>query len=265
MKLKYKLTTDEYNALDDATKAHYVDKGGRYELDLDENPALTALQAERTAKQAAENELRVFKATGVTPEELTGYVTFKAKHGTLESVEQVLEQGDAAWKTERQRLVEEHTRQMTEKDKAVKQKDEVIGQKESEIDSYVKTREISDALTEHGVKAGSRDILCHYLTSRVVTVQDNGRRVIRVLDESGQHAFADGAGNYKTVADHVKELSSSEKYADFFEPTGRGGSGAPGRSGGNPTRGQGRISRTDQRAINANLEAIASGKVVVVE
>ncbi len=97
---------------------------------------------------------------------------------------------------------------------------------------------------------------------------ETGQFAVDVIGADGNPRVGDSAGNPMTIAQLVEELKGSKDFAAAFEGAGATGSGTAGGGGtkvpAEPAKGTLRIDATDQEALNANVEKIASGEAVVV-
>jgi hypothetical protein len=76
------------------------------------------------------------------------------------------------------------------------------------------------------------------LVNRVKVVNENGKRVVKVIDDKGNPAL-DDKGQPKTVAALVEDFKKDSIYAKAFEAPAAGGSGAAGTQGGGGGQGGG--------------------------
>ena len=78
-----KLTVDSVEGLDDATKALYQPKDGKFMLDVegveDTSALKGALQKERKAAETASKQVKRWEALGKSPEEIEELVAAQAK------------------------------------------------------------------------------------------------------------------------------------------------------------------------------------------
>jgi hypothetical protein len=114
------------------------------------------------------------------------------------------------------------------------------------------------ALAKHGA---TPELLRPYLSQFVsVTEDEDGGMSIAVKDASGNVRFKNGAGDRLDVADFVAELREQPAFAPAFNVTPPSGGGA---RQGTPPAGARRMGVPDSRTMSANLDDIASGKLVI--
>jgi hypothetical protein len=216
----------------------------------------SALEAERKAKADFEKSLKGFE--GIDPEEARRLKTEAEK---IES-EKLKQKGD--WETREKQLKDQLAAELAKRDQ--------------HFQSELKTREdriatLQGALEKSLIEAhataaiaaakGVPELLLPHVMRQVKIVEENGNFAVRVLDAQGQPRIANVKGDPFTITNLVDEMKNNSIYGRAFEASGAGGSGATKTEGGKT--GTRTVRRSDQDAMNANIEAIAKGEITVID
>jgi hypothetical protein len=153
-----------------------------------------------------------------------------------------------------------------------------LAKRDQHFQSELKTREdriatLQGALEKSLIEAhataaiaaakGVPELLLPHVMRQVKIVEENGNFVVRVLDAQGQPRIANVKGDPFTITNLVDEMKNNSIYGRAFEASGAGGSGATKTEGGKT--GMRTVRRSDQEAMNANIEAIAKGEITVID
>jgi len=87
---------------------------------------------------------------------------------------------------------------------------------------------VSDSLTRDSVAAGvdDPDLFAPFVTPSLRPVEENGKLVVRVVDEAGDVRISGVTGEPMTIKERVAELKGQDRFARFFAsdaPSGGGG------------------------------------------
>jgi hypothetical protein len=113
---------------------------------------------------------------------------------------------------------------------------------------------------------GSATLLLPHVKSQCkVLRQDDGERIVQVLDHNGNPRIAieDGKTRDFTIKDLVTEMRADDTYAMAFGLKGKAGHGGPGDHDAGIRDNARVIHDVGHESMSNNLEDIASGKVVV--
>lgn len=77
-------------------------------------------------------------------------------------------------------------------------------------------RGLSDALDKHGAKADNKELLSLALGQNIRMVEDNGKFVERIVDDSGNVRYSGATQAPMTIEEFVKESKPLPKYAMLF-------------------------------------------------
>lgn len=207
---KLKLTVDKLDDVEEAQRGLYVEREGKFELDVDGVPELRS--ALKTANREAQNYRTKYK--DIDPEEHRSMVTelaeLREKAGP-EALEAIKAQMNSA-----------HGREL---DKLRKKTDAMRGQLEASLIEGAATAEV---LALKGAPA----LLLPVVKKRTRLVEgDDGVFAVQVIDDKGQPSVR-GDGTPRTIKELVEELRADESYGRAFDGSGSAGSGMGGGGGG---------------------------------
>lgn len=214
---KLKLVLDSLEGLDEPTRGMYVEKDGKFHLDVDgiedTSGLKSALQKERKDRADLEKKVKRWEALGKTDEEIADLI---AKHDETSQSEA---ERKGEWEKLRTQMNDKHAKEL-------QKKDETIGAMRKRLEA-----ELVDARATTAIAAakGVPDLLLPHV-QRHVKVDENFNVV--VVDAKGDPRV-NGKGEPLSIADLVTEMRSTEIYGRAFEGSGHSGSGMrPGGDGG---------------------------------
>lgn len=263
--MKAKITKDEFNALPEALRKEYKEQGDKYLLIVDsvDGWALEDVTGLRSALGKERDN-----ATNATRELTQLREQFKDIDPTLarDALDKVGKMKD--WlpdervkETVKQNVQAARQEMQTKLDEANKSLQTVTSQLEAELIDARATKAISDA-------KGKVGLMLPHVKGRMKMAKDaNGRYVVQVLDKSGNPAYSakSGNGDPMPLAELLESFKTDPDFTSAFEASGSSGSGAGGPGAGAGANGVKYIRASDQDALNANLEGIAAGTVVVID
>ncbi len=284
--LKAVCTQAEFDALNEAEKSHYQQEGQLHFLQV---ASVTVDGASGTKATFALENIAGLQATlGRLKEQnqqLQGKVgEYETRFKDLDpeeartAIEKVKEIGDANSDEARQKEIEAVKASVEQQFR--KQVATAEGRARAAEDRVKKyTQHIMQSKKEAAATAaieaerGSVALLLPHVVSQLRVVQDPSDPDnpdlfrVEIVDSKGQSRYSTrqgSAGEPMTAAEYVSELKMSDTFAVAFEGARAAGSGASGSS--NQVRTTGRtIRRSDQAAIEANIDRIARGEVTVVD
>lgn len=236
----------------------YVEKDGKFVLDVeggleDVDGLKSALSKERNRANTAETALKAWKESGIE---------------TPEKIRDLLSQIDEFSKLDPKKEADKLTEQKIIVLK--KQFEEQFKLKETALiaENQKATQQLTSVLVDneaHRVLAelkGSAKILLPHIKNHVKMIKDaQGNWAAQIIDADGNVRIGKDMKNMN-IADLVMELKNDPDFARAFDGTGVKGSGGQGGSGN--YSGKKTISASDDAAIQANFEKIATGELVVV-
>jgi hypothetical protein len=213
------LVSDTLEAIPETQRALYVEKDGKYHLDVtgveDTTGLKSALAAERKAAQEATRQAAAWKSLGKTPDEIQALVAAQAQA----EQDKLTKAGD--WDKLAKQMNDQHTLEISGIKATLEVKDKALSK--HLVDSA--------AVTAIAAAKGVPELLLPHIRSAVKVIEENGDYVVRVLDASGSPRV-NGKGEFLTIKDMVGEMRQSEVFGRAFDGTGATGSGSSQQRGG---------------------------------
>lgn len=216
-----KLVVDSIDEIDETQRSLYVEKDGKYRLDVDGVEDVSglknALNSERGARGALEKKVKGWEKLGKTPEEIEALLQ---QHNEAEAerlkkagdFDGILKQHQDKWEKEKSALQAERDTALT-----------------SERQAVIETRLLA-ALSGAEVTAEGADLLPDRLTGRIKFEVREGKRVLTIMSADGVTPLAGtGKDGLATFDDLVKE--AREKWPSLFKGHGASGGGKPANNG----------------------------------
>lgn len=114
---------------------------------------------------------------------------------------------------------------------------------------YLVVGEAARVLAE---EKGSNALLLPIIKSQTTVVEENGKYVVRVVDEQGDPRFSHSTNTYMSLSELVKSLKTHPEYGKAFEPSGPSAGGMrPGAAATHRAADPSKMSATDK--IRAGL------------
>lgn len=207
-----KLTVDSLDGLDDAQKAFYVEKDGRFTLDVDGMEDTSGLKSalEKERRQAKELARKVSKweSLGKSDEEIAELVK-KAEEAALSEAERKGE-----WDKLRQQMNDKHATEL-------KAREDAVAKMRTTLERHLIDAAATSAIAaEKGVPA----LLLPHVQRHVRVIEQDGEFVAQVVNEKGDPRV-NGKGEPLAISDLVAEMKQSEIFGRAFEGSGQSGSG----------------------------------------
>lgn len=209
--LEHTLDTTKYTALDATAKTFYTQQGDKFVLNVDNTPAMAALESERQARKAAETKLAAYGE--MTPE-------------------QVKQLNDAKAKAEREKdFANGNFEKILAEERAKHAKDlELRDQGEARLKSSLEAALISEEATRAIVAEGGNPDLLLPIIKGVAKLEATGDRFVAVvIGEKGGPLLKTGAqkaDDYMSLGEYVKGMKADKRYAGAFaSPAGSGTGG----------------------------------------
>lgn len=241
-----------YSQQEDGSFLLNVSGANGYELE-NTTALKSALGKERANAQQANKELKAYDGLDATQakealEKIAEYADFDPDKKVAEAI-----------KVREAQLIKQHETalsSMTDENKSL------IGQLEQNLITSSATKAIAEL-------DGSVDLLLpHVMNQTRMRRTENGSFIAEVVDSSGNPRIGDAQGSPMSITQLVEEMKTSDSFARAFKGSGSTGSGATNTGSSTVSSGTGHsrsISRSDQNALNSNLEDIASGKITVTD
>jgi hypothetical protein len=279
--LKAVCTQAEFDTLGDSDKAHYKQDGALFRLEVapvtmdkavyaleDVGGLHLGLNRLKTENKDLKTELAVLKTNfeGLDPEEAKTAIAKIKEIGDAGSNDTQQKELEAI----KSQLTAQHTKKLTE----VETRAKTASEKAERYLASIKKSKIREAAIAaiQGEKGSIKVLMPHVASSCRIVVDpedpDNPDKfIVEVMDEKGEARFSmkQGAvGLSMSPAELVSEMKAMDEFSPAFEGARAAGSGASGSSQQVRTTGR-TVRRSDQAAIEANIDRIAKGEVTVVD
>lgn len=230
--MAYKLIIDKIEDVEENIRPLYVEKDGKFFLDVDgieEHPLVAKskqnLEAARRAERAMKAQVEKWEKLGKTDEEIAALIAAEEQN------KQTALEAKGQW--------EELKKQMNERHQLDIKKWE--GLTEAEKQNNIKLRNkleryLVDATATAAIAAaeGEPELLLPIVKRFVKVVEDDaGEFTTMVVDDKGG-ARVNGKGDPLTIVELLAEMKSSEKLGRAFKASGSSGGGASPGGGSNP-------------------------------
>jgi len=216
-----KLNVDSLEAVDEPLRALYVERDGKFQLNVDgiedTGGLKSALSAERKRAADLEKQTKAWKSIGKTPDEIA----------------ELLEAQEARALTEAEKKGEWDklkTQMNTAHETALKAKDETIGAMRRRLEA-----ELVDAKATAAIAAakGVPELLLP-IVQRFVKVDDDFH--VQIVDAKGDPRV-NAKGEPLSISDLITEMKATELYGRAFDGSGHTGSGTqPSNNNGSGTQ-----------------------------
>lgn len=237
MALKFML--DSLDGVGDDAKALYVEKDGKYILDLegaDEfTSAKSALENSRKTERMLKQQVAKWEKLGKSPDEIAE-LTAKAEQAEEQSLTKA---GD--WEKLRLQMVEKQTAEI-----------KTLNEKYSALEARHREKTITAEATARIAEAKGNVKLLLPIIEKFVRLDDEGHTVI-VVDEKGDRRI-NAQGRDLTIAELVTELKSSDDYGQAFISNAQGSGKNPSLSGTAGSSGNGQIPKSFAAATSLQEE-----------
>lgn len=246
-----KAILESLDGIDDATKALYVEKDGKFLLDVegvdgfaleDVNGLKTALGKERTTRENLEKQIVKFK--DIDPDRARAALEELEELKKLDPEKEADKIANAKVEAAKAQLLEKHNGEITSRD-------ERIGHLTKTVEGLLIDAAAMSALAE---AKGSVELLLPHVRSHTRVKEVDGKFAVEVVDKDGNAKIADAKGTPMDIAGLVAEMKGSDAFGRAFEGSGQSGSGKqPGAGGGNaPKRGNFGGTREERAAAIAD-------------
>lgn len=212
------LVSDKLDAIPEAQRALYVERDGKFHLDVTgyEDPAglKSALDKERIAARNFEKQSKAWAALGKTPEEISELLELQRKADE----DKMNKAGE--WDRLKAQMNDQHTVALTAERAKSEAKDKALA------------KHLVDAAAVSALAAakGVPELLLPHIRNAVKVIEENGEYAVRVLDSSGSPRV-NGKGEFLSITDLVSEMRTSDVFSRAFDASGVTGGGAAASAG----------------------------------
>jgi hypothetical protein len=222
-----KLVVDKIEDIDEPQRPLYVEKDGKFHLDVDgiedTAPLKKSLESARRVERDIKKKIEAWEKLGKTPEEIAEMLAKLEDDVHQKAIK------DGDWEAAKKQMLEKHDKEMDKLRQQLGLKDSEIVTLRSSIEKGMLEREATQAIT---AEKGKAVLLMPHVTKYAKVLVEDGRTEIQVVDDKGQPRF-NGKGDPMTLLELVAEMRLSDTYGQAFEGTGSSGSGSPPQGGPN--------------------------------
>jgi hypothetical protein len=218
------------DGIDDATKALYVEKDGKFVLDVepvdgfsleDVSGLKTALGKERTTREKLEKDVIKFK--DLDPDKARAALTELDELKKIDPASEADKIANTKFEAAKAQLLQKHEGEMGE----IKTRNGFL---EGQIGALLIDNAATLALAE---AKGSVDLLLPHVRAHTRVKEVDGKFVVEVVDKDGNAKIADSKGTPMDIKGLVAEMRQSDTFGRAFEASGNSGTGkTPGNGGG---------------------------------
>lgn len=220
-----KLVVDKIDEIDESIRSQYLEKDGKFHLDVegveDTAPLKRALVAERKARDELDKKIKGWEKLGKTPEEIELLSTAAA------NAEEERMKRDGDWDKLKSQMNAKHQDDLKERDLKLAAKDQEIGTVRTTLERTLVNAEATAAIA---AQKGVPDLLLPHVSHHVKVVEKDGKYSLQVIDNKGDPRV-NGKGDPLTISDLVTEMKTSDVFGRAFEGSGASGSGMRPNSG----------------------------------
>lgn len=214
-----KLVVDSIDSLEESVRGYYVEKDGKFVLDVDgiedTSGLKNALSAERKRADAAEKQRKAWEKIGKTPDEIAELLEAQQQRETTEA------ERKGEWDKLRGQMNERHAKELQAKD------DQISSLRKSLERHLIDAQATSAIAAEKGIP----DLLLPHVQRHVRVVESDGEFSVRVVNDKGDPRV-NGKGEPLTISDLIAEMKTNQIFGRAFEGAGQSGSGTPPANGG---------------------------------
>jgi hypothetical protein len=238
-------TFDTLDAIPENLRAAYVEKGGKFVLDveIEDTTGLKTKNAELIRKQK-ELAARAAVLGDRTPEDVQADLELAAKFKEDRA------KAEGNFETLKSQLIEKHTTELT---KASSRATKVEGK----LYDVLAKREAESAITAAG---GNPKLLLPHILPFIKVTEVDDDFTAQVVDAKGNPRIADGQATPMTIAQLVEQFKNDETFGTAFTASGVSGSGARNETGSRGTSGQVVISAVDAKDVQKYRAARAKAE-----
>ena len=242
------LTIDTLDGVPEPLREFYEEKDGKFVLKVEGIEDTSGLKSALQKEREAAKEAKKYKDLGLTPDQIA-----ELKQAA-DKADEDKARAAGEWDTLRQKLADNHAAELKKRD------DRIAALEASEHSAVVKTG-LMTALAEAGATEEGLALLPDQLKNRAKIEDDNGERVLKILDADGTTMIGKD-GRDATFTDLVAKVT--DKFPSLFKATVKPGSGK--QPGGNGAGSTGRTVTRSQFASMSQAErkqhALDGGSVV---
>lgn len=231
--MAFKLIVDDINTIDEAQRGMYVERDGKFHLDVDgfdEHPTVAKLkqqqEAARRAERALKTQVEKWEKLGKTDEEISALIAEQEanKNAALERA--------GEWDKLKTQMNEKHAQDIKKWEGLTEEEKKKNNALKAKLERYLVDAQATNAIA---AAEGEPELLLPIVKKfmKVVEDPDTGEFSTAIVDDKGG-ARVNGKGDPLTLAELLAEMRASEKLGRAFKASGSSGSGSQPGGGSNP-------------------------------
>lgn len=231
--MAFKLTVDKIEDIEEAHRAMYVEKDGRFHLDvdgIDDHPLVAKLkqqqEAARRAERAMKTQVEAWEKLGKTGEEIANLIAAE------EANKQTALERAGEWDKLKQQMNDKHLQEIKKWEGLTDAEKQNNAKLRAKLERYLVDAKATAAIA---AAEGEPELLLPIVKKfmKVAEDPDTGEFSTSIVDDKGD-ARVNGKGDPLTVDELLAEMKSSEKLGRAFKASGSSGGGSAPGGGSNP-------------------------------
>lgn len=221
-----KLTVNSIDEIDEALRPLYVEKDGKYNLDVADLEDTTVLKksinAEREAAKTAQakakeldKKVKGWEQLGKSPDEIKEMIEAANK-----AEEEKLNRA-GEWTKLKEQMNAKHQEELKAEAAKAAAKDVQLLSMRKSLERHLVDAQATAAIAMH---KGVPDLLLPHVQRHVKVIEDGDNYFVRVVDSKGDPRV-NGKGDPLSIEDLVNEMKSTDIFGRAFEGSGQSGSG----------------------------------------
>lgn len=265
----FKFVVDDINTVPEEHRGLYEQRNGKWYLKIEgmPDPAENA-SLKQKVNEFRENNIRLTKQIEEIQAKLAAYDGFDPQEAAkLRETEQKLKDKqlidagrvDELIQIKVQEAVNSSKKKIEELENTLKDVSTKRDEAEGRFQRKVVEGMLSKEAAKHGIRAGAMEDVFSHAERFGWKLDETGTALVARDADGHQRTSTANPGRPVTLDEYFKDVLPSDK-PFYFE-----GSAGGGASGGGAGRSGRHVKASDQQAIDANIEKIASGEIEVVE
>lgn len=230
--MAFKLIVDKIEDIEEAHRPLYVEKEGKFHLDvdgIDEHPSVVKLkqqqEAARRSERAMKDQVAKWEKLGKSDEEIAALIAAEEQN------KQTALERAGEWDKLKEQMNERHQLEVKRLEGLTEAEKTANKALNAKIRRYLVDSKATSAIA---AAEGEPELLLDYVKRFIKVEEDeHGEFFTSIVDDKGG-ARVNGKGDPLTVDELLAEMKSSEKLGRAFKASGASGGGAAPGGGSNP-------------------------------
>lgn len=221
---------DSLEGIDESLKSFYVEKDGKFVLDVEGTDNLTReavstatrrankeAETERLKRKELEAKVSKWEALGKSDEEIAELIARTSESESKDAEKK----GDV--ERIKQQMLDLHTKELKKRDTAIESANNLAAAMRQQLENHLIDANATAAIAAN---KGVPELLLPHVRKRVKVVEEDGSFKVQVLEPNGEPAY-NGKGEPLSISEMVEGMRSSDIFGRAFESSGAMGSGTP--------------------------------------